>query len=266
MGAAPSKRRPDTRQRPSLTGVRSEDLFALLAPFYGFKHEVQFDEMLERLWGIFCTDLGGDPDTPLPKADELSVRRSQGYRLASTMRSEAAAALAAIQAVRAATEAFNRDVVRFEPLLHEQIFKGAEQDPTTTSLPEQIDILEHLERFEHWSGAVALLQRVAELPVRATLARGPMRGNSVLYKALALCRSYWVGDEKLSWGMFRLKELDVRDKNLPSDVNGVCESFVFDLLTYNHIPFTLKSLASTWQQLDLDISNAARPPKSKAPR
>jgi hypothetical protein len=95
MGEDVAGARRPTHERPTLEGVLVVDAFNVIAPFFKLRNEAAFHELTEYLVGLSCRDQE-DQDT----TDELDAagvtwpsRRSEGHRLALSLRDNAAAAL-----------------------------------------------------------------------------------------------------------------------------------------------------------------------------
>jgi hypothetical protein len=245
MGKAPSKPRKDMRERPVLTGVHFNELFAKLSPFYELRHEDALDELYNELVDIACHELG-DP----PTSQQLALRRADAHRLAGLMRDEAAAILMALDRIHAAHDEFNTAISDAGSLLMETVFDADPQDPTTSELPAQTRILSQFRTSDQWSEVLDALTRMANLPVRPVLDRGPVRTKLPLERAVRACREYWTNVEGHSWSMYRLKETGVRAGNDRQDLTGVCEAFVADLLAYTFVPYDLQALSTAWLAID----------------
>jgi hypothetical protein len=256
MGKAPSKPRKDMRERPVLTGVHFDELFAKLSTFYDLRHEDALDELYNELVDIACHELG-DPEAIKPTSQQLALHRADAHRLAGLMRDEAAAILISLDHIHAAHAEFNNAIGDTDSLLMEAVFDADPQDPTTTELPAQTRILREFRTSDQWSEVLDALRRMASLPVRPVLDRGPVRTKLPLERAVRACREYWTTVEGHSWSMYRLKETGVRAGNDRRDLTGVCEAFVADLLAYTFVPYDLQALSTAWLSIDAQRRKAA---------
>jgi hypothetical protein len=243
----PSKPRKNMSARPTLDGVTMDDWFGVLQPFYDLKNEEAFDGLAQLLFEYSCRDQEGEPTDAVPK--DLSARRSDGYQLATTMRDNAAAMIRSLDAIHDAMNAFNDDVVRWHPPLLESIFDVDTGDPGNVFLPEQIEILQTFFREADWNRAADTLAKLAALPVKKKLARGPVP-NTTLRRAVSACRDYWRDAEGKSWTMSSLKHAAVRDENKPHTLQGECETFVADLIIRSGVRCPLQDLSNAWVAVD----------------
>lgn len=243
---SPKPRRKATSERPSLEGVLLVDTYDLIAPFYGLTNADAFEELTEYLVGLSCRDQEFEPPEAGPMQD--SQRRAEGHKLALTMRDHAARMIESLETIHEALGRFD-DVVSVHPPLLEAIFDVDTGDPRRPIFPERIAILLTFFQEVDWDKAAEALARLAAMPVRENLARGPVR-NETLRRAVAACRTYWRDVEINSWSMSSLKNKNVRDVNDRWNLQGTCEAFVADLLTQCGLVHGLQDLCSAWTAVD----------------
>lgn len=252
MGKIAYKYRLD-QIRP-LFDVRFDELFGSISDHFSLKHEVQFDELYDYLFGLSCRDQEGEPDDPSPQPKELARRRSEGYKLASSMRDNARAMLTSLGEIHRCYLAFNDDVVRWNPSLLEAVFDVDTGDPDNLFLPEQLDVLQSFFGF-NWDAVDDRLTAMAALPVRRDLATGPV-ANVTLRRVVKACRFYWRDIEKRSWSMSALNRTETRnnkDAGKPAERNllqNECEIFVALMLEYSGIRYSLQELSTAWRKMD----------------
>lgn len=252
---------------------------AALAERHGLKPSAKLEELLDHLFGLSCRDQNERSFDP----ERMAERRRQGYSLAKSMRKEAAAMLASLEALYRDWKAFDEQV-QFEPALLQAIFKVDLGTSENMFLPPEISTLQSLFRKSYddsvdelqkepfkpsdltaltigdpcpsglWEAVDRRLAAVAELPIRSRLPGGPVP-NQVVRDALSLCQPYWAGAHK-AWSMAALKNADVRYRNRISNLTGKCEKFVADVLTATGIRFTLHELQSAWEKVDAERRNA----------
>jgi hypothetical protein len=157
--------------------------------------------------------------------------------------------LIALDSIYAAMEQFHGEVVRWHPPLLEEIFDVDTGDPETLFLPERLDVLQTFFEAVQWEAPAGQISQLASLPVRASLARGPVK-DATLRRALLALRHYWVEVEGRSWTMYFLKDPTVRQSDDRRDLKGECEAFVSDLLLASGIRHDLQSLSSAWLAVD----------------
>jgi hypothetical protein len=140
-------------------------------------------------------------------------------------------------------------VVGTHPPLLEEIFDIDTGDPRNLAFPDRIVVLLTFFEETDWKKAADALTRLATIPVRERLARGPLR-NETLRRGVKACRDYWKDVEGHSWWMSSLKIQSVRDSNDRMNLQGKCEAFVTDLLTHCGLTHRLHDLCSAWTATD----------------
>lgn len=246
MGEEASERRRPTHERPSIAGVVPHDLFGVIGPFFKLKHEEAFDELADYLVSLSCRDQEEEPVAGELPADV--TRRAEGHRLASVIQDQARRMALSLDAIHDAFGRFEATVDHHPPLL-EAIFEVDTGDPRNLFYPNEIAILLTFFRELDWDRAADALTRLAAIPVREKLARGPLR-NETLRRAVAACRAYWRDVEGLPWSMSSLKVKNVRDLNDPRNLQGRCEAFVSDMINQCGIVHGLHDLCSAWTAVD----------------
>jgi hypothetical protein len=237
-------------ERPSLERVLLSDTFETFADFYGLKNADAFDELTEYLVGLSCRDQEGEEYRPFshPSAETSVSRRSDGHQLALRLRDHATRALGIIDAIDEDLQRFH-DIVNLHPPLLEAIFDVDLGDPRNLTVPDSVASLLTFFEEADFEKASQALSRLAALPVRPELMKGPMP-NVTLRRAVAACREYWRETEGNSWSMSSLKDKSVRDENERSYLKGHCEAFVSDVLTQCGIVHGLQDLCSAWNAVD----------------
>lgn len=237
-------------ERPSLENTLLSDTFDTLAEFYNLQDAEAFEHLTEYLVGLSCRDQEGEEFRPFsgPEAAMSVSRRREGHALALKLREHATAALQAISAISEDLQRFDA-VVNLHPPLLEAIFEVDLGDPQNLTIPASIGSL--LESFEgpHFQEVEQVLSKLAALPIRVDLMKGPMP-NITLRRAVAACRSYWRENEGHSWSMSSLKVKAVRDENDRQYLQGRCEAFVSDVLTQCGLVYGLHDLCNAWSAVD----------------
>lgn len=237
--------RPATHERPSLDGVLVVDTFEAIAPFYGLNDAAAFHELTEYLVGLACRD---QEDAIEENQQSLSERRQEGRRLALEMKNHASDMIASLDAIYQALERFDT-VVSIHPPLLEAIFEVDAGSPTRLVFPNEISVLHTFFREADWGQVTKALGRLADMPVRAKLARGPVP-NETLRRAVSACRTYWKEAEGLPWSMSSLKVTSVREAGQARNLKGRCEAFVSDICNQCDIAHELRDLCSAWTAVD----------------
>ena len=151
-----------------------------MAPHYGLKNGSAFHDLTEELVFLACVYQELDDTTAELEAEDVlhSSRRIQGHRLATELRDEAASMLQSLAEIDEKLSKFN-SVVRDHPPLLSAIFERDAGQVQSLWYPAQIAILQSFFVEVNWNSAAEVLGRLAALPVREKLARGPM-GNVTL--------------------------------------------------------------------------------------
>jgi hypothetical protein len=250
MRKAPSGTSDIKKERPSLDGVHMHDWYGVLREHYNLKHEEAFDDLADLLFGYSCRDQEGEPTDEVPK--ELTDRRSEGYRLATAMRDNAAAMIKSLDTIHSALNAFNDEIVRWHPPLLEAILDTDLEGPGNLFLPDELSVLMTFFGEHDWDAAAAVLTKMSSLPVKEKLARGPVP-NTTLRRAVKACRDYWKDVEGKKWTMSSLKHNEGRNPKKGAsraNLQGKCEAFVADLLFRSGIRYSLQELSSAWVIVD----------------
>lgn len=258
---------------PGLAIVSAE-----LAQRHGLCRSAELELLIDYIFGLSCRDQDQEvfelQQAPGRRdaSKDRSARRSQGFKLAKAMRDDARLMLAALERIHKNMCAFD-GVVGSNPALLESIFEVDCGPPDELSIPDEIGVLHTLfndNDFERtaleelsgqailasydlcqkgfWEAVDARLARLAALPIRAKLSRGPM-ADKVLQTCLASAKSYWLSQGK-SWSMSSLKHAVTRNQNGPNTLQGGCEQFVHDLLSTCSIQYSLRELANAWAWVD----------------
>lgn len=261
---------------PKIGSAGLAEAAAQLAHRHGLTLSAELELLVDHLFGLACRD----QEQRYIEPSKMAERRRDGFKLAKEVQKEAATMLVSLQRLHRAYCDFH-EVVRFNPSLLNSIFDVDAGGPEELFLPRSLEILqsgfyevppvEQLDESERasdsdvakildpiapcppflWESIDTKLQEFATLPVKARLARGPVR-NAVLYAAVSSCRKYWVDVEHRSWTMSSLKVAAVRNESDVETLKGQCEKFVADALNEAGIRFSLSDLSSTWDAIDKD--------------
>ena len=249
MGEDAHEHRKVTK-RPCLEGVLLSDTFAAIVAFYELENADAFEALTEELVALSCRDQEGDEYRPFsdPEAAMSSNRRSDGHKLGLRVRKNAIQAIEAINAIHEDLRRFHA-VVNLHPPLLEAIYDVDMSQSRNLTIPRAIASLLTFFEEADFDEAADALARLAAMPIRPELMKGPMP-NVTLRRAVAACRAYWSDAEGNSWSMSSLKEKVVRDENNPQHLKGRCEAFVSDVLTQCCIIHDLHDLNSAWSAVD----------------
>lgn len=245
MGKASKSSRRDVRERPKLIGPFHE-VAPVLMDFYGLTDEPALNELMMLLFGYSCRDQEGEPENESPK--DLAKRRSTGHALAEKIVGNARQALDLIDKIEVDRANFE-DVVLDNPALLEEIFDIDVGPPDVLFYPPELDAFKNFFANINGEEVKDAFSALAKTPVRPKLNRGRVR-NVTIFNAVAACREYWKGQKDHSWSMSALKVTQTRDRFTGANLQGVCESFVFDIIHYCGIRFNLKQLVTAWTEVD----------------
>ena len=230
-----------------LFAVQQSLMFDAVHEAFGLRDRNAFDDLSYALSDMSIVEQEGEPDEPQPRSP--SARRAEGYRLAVGMRDSAISLLQSLDALDEAMGRFNGDVIGRDNALLSEIFDIGSDDLDTGYLPESIGILNCLHGEADWGAIRSALEKVARLPVKDKLPRGPMR-NVSLRRAVCACRDYWRGIEGKSWSMAALKHAGARFENNPDNLSGICEIFVVGMLRAHCVRHSLQEVSSAWVGVD----------------
>lgn len=249
MGEDAAERR-SLKKRPDLGRVLYSDTFTAVAEFYKLKHADAFDDLTEELVALACRDQEGDEHRPFsdPVAALSSSRRSDGHKLALRIRKNAVQARLAIDAIEEDLRRFDA-IVNLHPPLLEAIYDVDMSVARNLTVPAAIASLMTFFEEANFDEAAEALARLAAMPIRDRLDKGPMP-NVTLQRAVAACRQYWRETEGHSWSMSSLKVKSVRDENNAQHLQGPCEAFVSDVLTQCGMVYGLHDLCNAWTAVD----------------
>lgn len=268
---------------PKIGAVGFAEAAAQLAIRHGLGHSAELELLIDHLFGLACRD----QEERYVEPSKMAERRREGFKLARAMRDEATVMLASLERLHCAYNQF-QDVVSFNTGLLTSIFNAELGPPEELCLPRDLEILQTgfydglstqaldeaisgcLAELPNsidpvlpcppflWETVDAKLREFASLPVKAKLARGPLR-NAALFAAVSSCRDYWVDAECRSWTMSSLKIAAVRSESDVANLKGSCEKFVADVLSEAGVRFSLSDLSSAWDAVDKARRDAKQP-------
>ncbi|MBY8823844.1 hypothetical protein [Sphingomonas colocasiae] len=225
-----------------MTSLAYSQMWAAFSDYYELRDEFGYDDLVMYLNALHVRD---QEDTE--QAANQGTRRRDIYKLTNEFLKNASSIDRILRSMQGQVEAI-LDLLQDSPTLMEAVYDVNAGHPSVLFLPPE---LIKLYTFHHDLSELNFLEWIDELraiPVRKKLPRGRF-GQPTLQRAVAACRDYWIKSEGRSWTMIALKNHADKPTG-PDRLTGLCEAFVFDILSCCGINFTLSQLATAWAVVD----------------